>query len=116
MEKYMKYGNPFNLKNANCYHHIQEFYPELPDIKYTVLTAKEFLDIALNNGYVLVNKQPIPGDVFITEEPHVHLMYYMGDQQISHHPFKGLSRRELLTGDIMENIKYTVRRKKDGYN
>ena len=106
----MMYGNPFNLKNANCYHHIQRFYPDLPNIKYIILNSKQFLDIALDNGFIEVYTVEI-GDVFITSEPHVHLMYYLGDQQISHHPYKGLSRRELLTGDIIKLIQYTVRRR-----
>ena len=106
----MIYGNPFNLITANCYHHIQRFYPELPDIEYIIFTSKQFLDIALDNKFIEVYNAKT-GDVFITKEPRVHLMYYLGDQQVSHHPYKGLSRKELLTGDMIELIQYIVRRK-----
>lgn len=108
----MKYGEDFNLINKNCYTHVKGFYPHLPDIKYKVLSAEEFLAIALDNGFILVDdiKDTIKGDVFITKEP-VHLMYYIGNQIVSHHPLNRLSLTEYIDGEMIANIKYIVRRK-----
>lgn len=108
----MIYGESFSLRNKNCYHHIQLFYPELPDIPYKVLTSKEFLDIALDNDFILVDKiqDAEKGDVFITDKP-VHLMYYIGGQLVSHHPINRLSLTEYLDGEMISSIKYIVRSK-----
>lgn len=108
----MKYGVQFNLRKANCYHHIQGFYPKLPDIKYIILSPKEFLDISLVNNFALVDKiqDAKKGDVFITKEP-THLMYYLGEQLISHHPLRKLSLVEYLNGEMISNIEYIVRSK-----
>lgn len=106
-------GKPFNIKTANCYHFIQSQYPNLPDIKYKELTAEEFLAIALYNDFYLVDRiQDVnKGDVFITRSPDVHLMYYNGEQLISHHPRGKLALTEYLNGEMISNIKYIVRSK-----
>lgn len=108
----MKYGVQFSLKDANCYHHIQAFYPDLPNIKYIVLSAENFLQIALDNNFILIDNilDSKEGDVFITNEP-VHLMYYKGEQLVSHHPLNKLSLVEYLNGEMIANIKYIVRNK-----
>lgn len=105
----MKYGKQFSLTKANCYHHIQEFYPDLPDIEYIILSPETFLGIALDNNFILVTDIK-DGDVFITNKP-THLIYYLGDQKISHHPLGKLSLVEYLNGDMLSNIKYIVRSK-----
>ncbi len=108
----MKYGVQFNLKTNNCYHHILAFYPHLPDISYKVLSPEKFLEIALENEFILVDdiKDCKKGDVFITEKP-THLMYYLGGQLVSHHPLNKLSLTEFLDGKMIVSIKYIVRRK-----
>lgn len=108
----MIYGEEFSLRNKNCYTHIRYFYPDLPEIKYKVLSAEEFLAIALDNGFTLVDniKDTESGDVFITNEP-VHLMYYKGQQLVSHHPINKLSLTEYIDGEMLSNIKYIVRSK-----
>ena len=106
----MKFGKAFNLRTSNCYTFVQETYPELPDIKYKKLSADTFLFIALENGFHLIDLKDVEtGDVFITNEP-VHLMIYLGNNKIAHHQINKLSMQEIITEDIINNIKYTVRR------
>lgn len=108
----MELGKKFSLRNSNCYHFIQQEYPELPDIKYKVLSTDTFLEIALDNGFHLVDlKDSIKGDVFITSEP-THLLIYMDNNIVAHHHVHQLSKKESITEDIFNSIKYVVRRDK----
>lgn len=100
-------------KEQNCYTLVVDYFKEkdiyLPDIPFVLYQPEFFLSTAQEYGFIQVELKDIqPEDVIITNYL-VHLLIYLGDNQILHHPIKHLSRKELLTGEIMDNIKYIVR-------
>ncbi len=111
-------GKVFNLKKANCYILCQEYFKEkgiiLEDIDYNLFSPKSFLIMANKQGFKLVKSfsDVIEDDVFITKKP-THLLIYIGNDMVLHHPLDSISRREYINQDIFDSIKYIVRRKID---
>lgn len=111
-------GRVFHIKKANCYILCQDYFKEkgiiLKDIDYDTFTPKSFLAMAIEQKFELVKSlsDVIKDDVFITKEP-THLLIYIGNDTVLHHPLDSISRREYINQDILDSIKYIVRRKTD---
>ena len=103
-------------KEQNCYTLIREYYKDvalLPYITFAMHQPKFFLDISLDYGFKQVNSLEID-DCIITNAP-VHLIIYIGNNKILHHPLRKLSLVEYIDDSILNNIYAIVRRKKDDY-
>lgn len=100
-------------RKVNCYTLIQDYFSDvgLPDIKFKLYKPEFFLATAQEHGFIQVSLDNIkPDDVIITNSP-VHLLIYLGENKVLHHPICQLSRKENINQEMLDNIKYIVRRK-----